>query len=65
VHIEGCGLDFCQNKDQALDAAKNADYIVVCLGEKTYAEMMYNLIELYSSLNTVIFTLFLIELSLH
>lgn len=41
--------DFADKMDEAIEAAKNADVIVLCLGENTYTETPGNLNDLYLS----------------
>ncbi len=36
--VEGCGFDEIINLEQTLDAAKNSDAIILCLGEDSYTE---------------------------
>lgn len=48
TYIEGVKHDVPSTTQEALDAAKEADYTVVCLGEKRYVEFTNDIQDLYA-----------------
>lgn len=46
TYIEGTGFDKDINSDKAVDAAKNSDAIILCLGESAYCETPGNINDL-------------------
>lgn len=47
MYVEGTGYDSLRDINNALQLAKSADYIVLCLGELSYTEQMGNITDLY------------------
>ncbi len=46
TYVEGAKLEEVVNIDEAVAAAKNVDVVVLCLGEKTYTEIVGNMDDL-------------------